>query len=86
LPVPPPVMLGLDPGIGDGAHDQKMARRRSIRAESDPRVEPEDDDATSEDDDATSEDDDATSEDDDATSEDDDANSAEDDHGRIGHP
>jgi GxxExxY protein len=36
-------MLGLDPSIGISAHDRKMARRRLIRAENDPRVEPEDD-------------------------------------------
>jgi cytochrome c-type biogenesis protein CcmH/NrfG len=34
------VMRGLDPSIGSRTHDRKMARRRPIRAESDPRVEP----------------------------------------------
>jgi hypothetical protein len=38
------VMLGLDPSIGNSTHDRKMARRRPIRAEKEPRVEPEDDD------------------------------------------
>jgi hypothetical protein len=41
---PPPVMLGLDPSIGDSMHHLDMARRRPIRAARDPRVEPEDDD------------------------------------------
>jgi hypothetical protein len=37
------VMHGLDPSIGSSTHDRKTGRRQRIRAESDPRVEPEDD-------------------------------------------
>jgi hypothetical protein len=37
------VMLGLDPSISSSTHDRKTGRRQPIRAESDPRVEPEDD-------------------------------------------
>jgi hypothetical protein len=52
------VMLGLDPSIGISIHDRKMARRQPIRTESDPRVEPEDDDGVLEGDDGVLEDDD----------------------------
>jgi hypothetical protein len=65
-------MLGLDPSIAISIHDRKMARRQPIRAESDPRVEPEDDDGVLEDDDGVVEDDDGVVEDDDGVVEDDD--------------
>jgi hypothetical protein len=38
------VMLGPDPSIAISIHHRQMARKQPIRAGSDPRVEPEDDD------------------------------------------